>query len=111
MSTHHSKMLEMLWIVCFHIMSSNIPEKISSRRTKASAELPKQRFSRVNSQVSPFFVCGIIPLLMIYSEAKFALDCFKRRSALEERFRGARTKSGKAGFVTYILLGRPLTVR
>ncbi|KAN0128753.1 Glioma tumor suppressor candidate region domain containing protein [Lactarius tabidus] len=29
------------------------------------------------------------------AETKFALECFKRRSALEERFRRARTKSGK----------------
>ncbi|KAH8978695.1 hypothetical protein EDB86DRAFT_2992017 [Lactarius hatsudake] len=29
------------------------------------------------------------------AETKLALECFKRRSALEERFRRARTKSGK----------------
>ncbi|KAH9017054.1 hypothetical protein EDB85DRAFT_2017500 [Lactarius pseudohatsudake] len=29
------------------------------------------------------------------AETKFALECFKRQSALEERFRRARTKSGK----------------
>ncbi|KAF8271529.1 hypothetical protein EI94DRAFT_1720335 [Lactarius quietus] len=29
------------------------------------------------------------------AETKFALECFKRRRALEERFRHARTKSGK----------------
>ncbi|KAI9437723.1 hypothetical protein H4582DRAFT_2151288 [Lactarius indigo] len=34
------------------------------------------------------------------AETKFALECFKRRSALEERFQSARTKSGKAGFRT-----------
>ena len=33
---------------------------------------------------------------VIISETKFALECFKRRRALEERFRRARTKSGKA---------------
>jgi hypothetical protein len=33
---------------------------------------------------------------VIISETKFALECFKRRRALEERFRHARTKSGRA---------------
>ena len=48
---------------------------------------------------------------MVYLETKFALECFKRRSALEERFRRAKTKSGKAGFVIYLLLGSPLIMR
>jgi len=40
--------------------------------------------------------CAVfVPLLMVHSETKFALECFKRRNALEERFRRARTKSGK----------------
>ncbi|KAI9507431.1 hypothetical protein F5148DRAFT_981427 [Russula earlei] len=36
------------------------------------------------------------------AETKFALECFKRRRALEERFRRARTKSAKAGSLAYI---------
>ena len=57
--------------------------------------------------ISSFVVCGIVLWLMVYSETKFALECFKRRSALEERFRHARTKSGKASFVAYILPRTP----
>ena len=38
----------------------------------------------------------------MHLETKFALECFKRRRKLEERFRRARTKSGKACCVTYI---------
>ena len=52
-----------------------------------------------------------VPLLMVYSETNFALECFKRRNALEERFRHARTKSGKAGFVAYIPLRSLLIMR
>jgi hypothetical protein len=48
---------------------------------------------------------------MVYSEAKIALECFKRRNALEEHFRRVRIKSGKAGFVSYILFGSPLIMR
>jgi hypothetical protein len=49
-----------------------------------------------------FSPCGVFaPRLpfadgVIISETKFALECFKRRRALEERFRRARTKSSKA---------------
>ena len=52
-----------------------------------------------------------VPLLMVYSETNFALECFKRRNALDERFRRARTKSGKAGFVAYIPLRSLLIMR
>ena len=37
----------------------------------------------------------------VNSETKFALECFKRQRELEERFRRARTKSGKACSVVY----------
>lgn len=50
-------------------------------------------------------------LFTIYSETKFALECFKRRRALEERFRQARTKSSKAGHLAYIRLRHSLTAR
>jgi hypothetical protein len=52
---------------------------------------------------APVFACNTLCLLpTMYSETKFALECFKRRRGLEERFRRARTKSGKACSVTYI---------
>lgn len=54
---------------------------------------------------------GFCPLLTVHSETKFALECFKRRRELEERFRRARTKSGKARRVTYIRKALSLTAR
>ena len=51
------------------------------------------------------------PLLTVHSETKFALECFKRRRELEERFRRARTKSSKARRVTYIRKALSLTAR
>ncbi|KAI0301001.1 hypothetical protein B0F90DRAFT_1720831 [Multifurca ochricompacta] len=43
------------------------------------------------------------------AETKLALECFKRRRALEERFRRARTKSGKAWPFAYNRPGSLLT--
>lgn len=54
---------------------------------------------------------GFCPLLTVHLETKFALECFKRRRELEERFRRARTKSGKARRVIYIRKALSLTAR
>jgi hypothetical protein len=56
----------------------------------------------VNSKVRLFVMQDALSLPAMYSETKFALECFKRRRELEERFRRARTKSGKACCVKYI---------
>jgi hypothetical protein len=61
---------------------------------------------------APGSPCAMLcPLLTVHSETKFALECFKRRRELEERFRRARTKSGKACRVTYICKALSLTAR
>jgi hypothetical protein len=76
-------------------------EKTSSKQARANRRLQKQISSGVNSQVRLFAVQDAMPLPTMQSETKFALECFKRRRELEERFRRARTKSGKARFVLF----------
>lgn len=68
----------------------------SKQEARASGKLRKRRFSRANSKVRPCCPLRVLlPTMSLYSETKFALECFKRRRALEERFRRARTKSGR----------------
>lgn len=86
-------------------------EKISSKLAKANRKLQRQISSGVNSKVRLFAVQDASSLPIIHSETKFALECFKRRRELEERFRRARTKSGKACCVTYIRKVLSLTAR
>ena len=98
MSRHRSGMSKTWWIVYSPITFFSTRGKTSSKQeARASGKLRNRRSSRANSKVRPCSPLRLpLPDDFIILETKFALEFFKRRRALEERFRRARTKSGRA---------------
>jgi len=66
------------------------------KRKATETEILQNELAGAHRSPAQMAVLCPLPITITISETKFALECFKRRRALDERFRCARTKSGKA---------------